>query len=209
MVLKKGLLVVFDGLDAAGKGAMLSMTADYLFNNHKEFDKILLTREPTFSPTGQLIRKKLVEDKDPMSDAKQLLNLYLEDRKQHLDEVIRPAISKGFIVLCDRYKYSTMAYQETQGIDLNSIIDAHKRLTVPDIVFLLDVEPETALQRIELDRGKIEKFEKIDFLSKLRQNYLKLKDVLKEENIVVIDANPSKEKVFNQIKPHLDEVLKQ
>lgn len=199
----KGAFIVFEGLDGSGKGTMLTKTADYLFNEYKAFDRIVLTREPTYSGTGKQIRKMLQQSDSPMSDAKRLLQLYLDDRKTHL-EFLRPLINQNCVILCDRYKYSTLAYQQTQGIPLDSIVKLHEKMLVTDIVFFLDVSPAVALQRIKESRSSIEKFEKEFFFEELRANYLKLPSVLPNENIKIIDANRSKDEVFDLIKSHLD-----
>ncbi len=203
----KGCLIVFEGIDACGKGTMLSMTLDYLFNNFKEFDKLFVTREPTYSHTGRQIRKMLKEDSKPMDNAKKLLELYLDDRKEHLENVIRPVMARKSIILCDRYKHSTLAYQQTQGIPLQQLIAAHKRMLVPDLTLILDLPANIALDRISQNRGNFDKFEKKSFLEELRQNYLELPKFLEGENIKIIDASDSKEKVFERIKEAVLKVL--
>ncbi len=203
----KGCFIVFEGLDGSGKGTMLAKTAEWLFNSHL-VDKILLTREPTNSTYGKQIRKMLVSDKEPMTKAKQLLNLYLEDRKEHLEKVIKPALQLNTVVLCDRYKYSTICYQQAQGIPLDKIISLHERMLVPDLALILDVSPEIALERIRQNRAKYEKFEKRFFLEELRQNYLALKKQLPNENIKIINAGLPPEEVFASIKRNISMVLK-
>ncbi len=203
-----GKFIVFEGIDGSGKGTMLTKTAEWLFNQSVDHDKIVLTREPTFSGTGKQIRKMLKSDKEPLTKAKRLLQLYLEDRREHLDKVIKPAIRLGSIVLCDRYKYSTICYQQAQGIGVSKIISLHERMLVPDLVLILDVEPKTALARIRSSRSRIEKFEKDFFLEELRGNYLALKKLLPNENIKIIDANCSIEETFAKVKKELAKILK-
>ncbi len=204
----QGKFVVFEGIDGSGKGTILARTAEWLFNSSKEFDKILITREPTFSGAGKQVRKMLRSDQEPLSKAKRLLQLYLEDRKEHLDRVIKPALQLGSIVLCDRYKYSTICYQQAQGIPVEKIISLHERMLVPDLVLVLDVEPRIALQRIRLSRSSIEKFEKGFFLEELRENYLALKKLLPKEPIRVIDASASIEETFSKAKREIARALK-
>jgi len=206
-MVKKGSFVVFEGLDGSGKGTMLALTAEWLFNSHM-VDKILLTREPTNSTYGKQIRKTLSQDTEPMTKAKRLLNLYLEDRKEHLEKVIKPALQLNTFVLCDRYKYSTICYQQAQGIPLEKIISLHQRMLVPDLVLILDVSAGAALGRIRAARGQTEKFEKKFFLEELRQNYLALKKQLPRENIKVIDAGCPQEEVFEQAKKAISKLLK-
>lgn len=202
-----GKFIVFEGLDGSGKGTMLALTADYIFNSRKEFDKLLLTREPTSSAVGNHIRKILAKDLDPMSKAKQLLQLYLDDRKEHLEKVIKPAIQKNVLVLCDRYKHSTLCYQQTQGIPFEKIQKLHEKMLVPDLTIILDVPPAIALERIAGDRTGIEKFEKDFFLSELRENYKRLPEKLSKENIKIIDASGSIKQVFSLVKKEVEKVL--
>lgn len=203
-----GKFIVFEGLDGSGKGTMLAKTAEWLFNSNKGYDKILLTREPTFSGYGKQIRKLLKSDREPLTKAKQLLQLYLDDRKEHLDTIIKPALQLGSIILCDRYKYSTICYQQAQGIPVEKIISLHERMLVPDLVLILDVEPETALQRIRSGRSSIEKFEKDFFLGELRENYLRLERLLPKEPIKVIDANSPIDETFERVKRAVSRALK-
>jgi len=203
-----GKFIVFEGLDGSGKGTIMTKSAGWLFNSSTSTDKILMTREPTFSGAGKQIRKMLKEDKEPLTKSKQLLQLYLEDRKEHLEKVIKPALQLGSIVFCDRYKYSTICYQQAQGIPVEKIISLHNRMLVPDLVLILDVDPATAIHRIQVGRSSIEKFEKQFFLEELRGNYLALKKLLPKENIKVIDANCSIEDTFSKAKREIARVLK-
>ncbi len=203
----QGKFIVFEGLDGSGKGTMLALTAKWLFSN-TEYDKILLTREPTYSGVGRQIRKILKSDRDPLDKAKLMLTLYLEDRKEHLEKVIKPALQLGSIVLCDRYKYSTMCYQHAQGIELSKIIALHRNMLVPDITLILDVDVDIALQRIAYERKTREKFESKSFLEEIRQNYLKIPELLPNENIKIIDANGTIEETFAKVKREISKVLK-
>lgn len=188
---------------------MLLRSAEYLFENFKEFDSIFITREPTASSTGLAIRKMLRTQSSPLTSSKELLRLYLEDRKEHLNNFVRPLLTKGAIILCDRFKYSTIAYQHTQGIPLQKVIELHKNMLIPNITFILDISPETALQRIQASRERIEKFEKESFLKDLRENYLKLKDFPPKENIKIINAEKPIEEVFSEIKAELNKLIKE
>lgn len=202
-----GKFIVFEGLDGSGKGTMLSLTARWLFSS-TEYDKILLTREPTYSGAGRQIRNILKSDRDPLDKAKLMLTLYLEDRKEHLEKVIKPALQLGSIVLCDRYKYSTICYQHAQGIPLERTIALHEKMLVPDLTLILDVDVDTAFWRINSDRKTKEKFENKEFLEEIRQNYLQLPRLLPKENIKIIDASASIEETFTKVKREISRVLR-
>ncbi|MEM4598781.1 MAG: dTMP kinase [Candidatus Diapherotrites archaeon] len=201
-----GKFIVFEGIDGCGKGTMLSLAAKWLFS--MEFDNILLTREPTYSGVGKQIRGILKSDTNPVEKAKLMLSLYIEDRKEHLEKVIRPALRLNSIILCDRYKYSTICYQHAQGIPIEKIIAAHRRMLIPDLVLILDVDVDTAIARMSLERKVKEKFEQRDFLKEIRETYLEIPNLLPDENIKIIDANRSTEEVFESVKKEISKVLK-
>ncbi|MBI5229299.1 dTMP kinase [Candidatus Micrarchaeota archaeon] len=198
-----GRFIVFEGMDGCGKGENTKRLASFLFDRSKEYDFIVVTHEPTYGKHGVQIRKLLKSETDPYRSADKLLELYVKDRIEHLKEVITPSLKEGAMVICDRYKYSTLAFQQTQGIPLEKIIKMHDGMPVPDVVFILDIPPEGALERLR-ERTAVEKFEKLEFMKKLRENYLKLVDQLPKEKIVVINASKSRESVFESIVKKLD-----
>ncbi|MDO8740933.1 MAG: dTMP kinase [Candidatus Woesearchaeota archaeon] len=204
--MQKGIFIVFDGMDGTGKSTNLYKSAEYIFEKTKQYTHLLLTREPTYSPYGQELRKMLREEKDPLKNAKMCFELFIKDRKHHVDNMIAPALKSGQIVLMDRYKYSNIAFQQTQGIDKKELIEANAKFIVPDLIIILDLDPEASLARIK-NRSETEKFENLEFMKKLRHNFLNLKKDLPNENIVIIDASKSREEVFNEIKKELDKVL--
>ena len=108
------------------------------------------------------------------------------------------------IVLCDRYYYSTIAFQGAQGLDINELISKNKNFRKPDAAFILDADPELALKRIEY-REK-EKFEKLEFMKKIRANFLKLPSLLKD-NIKIINSNKTLGEVFEDIKKEADKMI--
>ncbi len=199
----KNLFIVFDGLDGSGKGEMIKRLEKYLSSKG---GKVLVTREPTDGKYGKEIRKILREEKDPKAGAEKCLNLFVKDREEHLAKDIEPFLSKDGIVICDRYYYSTIAFQHTQGIDMEKVIAENMAFRTPDIVFILDLPAEVALERIGKRGEGIEKFEQLDFMKELRKNFLKLKDEL-DDNIKIIDSSKSKDKVFEQIKKEIDQLI--
>ena len=159
--MKKGIFIVVDGIDGSGKSEILKMLHNYLFSKHKNY-RLLTTREPTNGAYGKQIRQMLRKEKNPISSSKKLMDLFVKDRKDHIKNTIEPFLKKSNeheinILLCDRYYYSTIAFQSAQGIDIKDIIAKNKVFRKPDIAFILDVEPSVALDRIEY--RKKEKFE--------------------------------------------------
>ena len=204
----KNLFIVLDGMDGTGKSEMVKLLHNYLFSKNKKY-RILTTREPTNGKYGSEIREILKWEEEPLKNAEKLLDLFTKDREEHLKNIILPFIEKSNgtesnILLCDRYYYSTIAFQNTQGLDIKRTIAINKDFKNPDIAFILDIPAETALDRIK-HREK-EKFEKLEFMKKLRKNFLGLKNHL-TDNIVIIDASKSKEDVFKEIKKEIDKIL--
>jgi len=202
----KNLFIVIDGLDGSGKSELIKNLHNYLLSKSKNY-RILTTREPSDGTYGREIRKILEEEKDPIINAEKLLELFTKDREDHLKNVILPFLEKtneDTIVLCDRYYHSNIAFQNTQGLEFERIIDKNKDFRKPDITFILDLKPEIALERIK-HREK-EKFEQLEFMKKLRNNFLKLPKLL-NENIKIVDASKNAEEVLEVVKKEVDKLL--
>ena len=204
--MKKGILIVIDGIDGSGKSEIVKMLHNYLFSNKKY--RILTTREPTNGIYGNKIREMLRKEKNPKSNSGKFMELFIKDRNQHLKNTICPFLEKSSehelnIVLCDRYYYSTIAFQSAQGININSLIKKNQKFRKPDIAFILDIEPSIALKRIEY-REK-EKFEQLEFMEKIRRNFLKLPKLL-NDNIMIIDASKPLKKVVKSIIKEIDKI---
>ena len=205
----KNLFIVFDGMDGTGKSTQVSLLHEYIFKLDKSI-RILTTREPTYGKYGTQVRKMLSTHKDPYSDSDKLLDLYVKDREDHLNNLIKPFLKKDgantSIVLCDRYYYSTIAYQHTQGIPLNKLISMNKKFLKPDLALILDLHPETALHRIGKERA-IEKFEKLEFMKDLRKTFHSLPGLL-TDNMKIIDTSDAEDETFAKIKKAVDKVIK-
>jgi len=208
MGIKKGMFIVIDGIDGSGKSEILKQLHNYLFSKHKKHT-LLTTREPTNGIYGSKIRKILRNEKDPKINGKKLMGLFIMDRQAHLKNVIAPFLNSSnkhelHIALCDRYYYSTIAFQGAQGLDMHEIISKNKKFRKPDIAFILDVKPSIALERISC-REK-EKFEQLEFMKKIRKNFLELPELL-EDNIKVIDSSKPLKEVFEDVIEEVDNIL--
>ena len=205
--MRKSLFIVIDGMDGSGKSELIKLLHNYLFTKNKKY-RILTTREPTNGTYGEKIRRFLIEEKDPSLNAEVLLELFTKDREEHLKNVILPFLENNDhelnIILCDRYYYSTIAFQSTQGMDIERTLEENKNFRKPDIAFILDVKPEIALERIK-NRDK-EKFEQIEFMQKLRKNFLDLSIHL-DDNIKIVDASKNPDEVFKDVKEEIDKLL--
>ena len=204
----RGIFIVIDGIDGSGKGEIVKKLHNHLFSKSKSYS-ILTTREPTNGMHGMKIRKILETEKNPDENAGNLLELFIKDREEHVEDVIAPFLKNSDggnanIVICDRYYHSTIAFQSTQGIDTDELIKKNSKFPKPDITFILDLEPETAMKRMS-GREK-EKFENLDFMKSLRKKFLELPKLL-NERIIIIDASKNVEKVFEDVKKEVDRII--
>lgn len=206
-----GKFIVFDGLPGAGKSTMIKMAFDYIYGRDKKYDNILVTDEPTNGPFGLELRELFKKQKSPIDFSEEIFDLFYKDRKWHIKNIIKPCLDKGFVILCDRYKYSSIAYQTVQGIDFERVFFRHKSFLSPDLAFVFDVLPEIAIKRIALDdsikRKQSDNFRGMDFVSKLRPLFVKMPVFFPNENIVVVDSGASIRDVFSVVQKNIDELL--
>lgn len=161
--MKRGLLVAFEGIDGTGKSTQLPLLAQFL---RAQGLRVIETREPTDGPYGQQIRA-LYSNRGQVTP-EQELELFLQDRRQHVETCILPALNEGSIVLTDRYYFSTAAYQGAAGLDPVEIFARHDFAPEPDMVLLLTQTPADSVARIHTHRGEaLNDFEQQDQLEKV------------------------------------------
>jgi len=183
---KKGFFIVFEGIDGAGLTTNSKYLNEWLT---KKNIKSIYTKEPTDSELGKIIRNYLKQGADPYF----LTLLFTTDRFLHVKNVILPALKEKIGVICDRYYYSTIAYQSVHGVKEKIIRDLNKFCPKPNLVFLLDIPPEISLKR---KGNKREMYENEKFLNEVRKKYLELAF---EENFIIINTNDSLENVNKKI----------
>ncbi|MEM4648119.1 MAG: dTMP kinase [Candidatus Pacearchaeota archaeon] len=193
--------IVIDGIDGAGKSTMAKLLAKYLAK--KNF-KVFITHEPCKNTKIGKKIKELVR-KNKKFSKEFWITLFNQDRIEHIENIIKPKLNMGYIVISDRYYYSTLAYQLNEK-NWKKYLDRNKFLK-PDLVFILDVYPSIGLNRI---KRKKTIFEKEKFLEKVRKKFLLIykKRKILDENIYLIDANQPKTKVFLDIKKIIDNFIK-
>jgi len=202
---RKALFIAFEGLDGSGKSTQIRKLAEFLFKEDK-YNHVVITREPyKDASTRGIIRR----DSNPLDGAEKLADLFIADRKRHVEELISPSLERGCHVLTDRYRLSTISYQSAQGLSINDLIDRHLGLPVPDITFIIDVSGKTAIERLKKEPTAQEhKFEKnLEFLDKIREQMLKAVKIMNEDNIYVINGERSVEEIFDEIKVILSRVF--
>ena len=208
---KRGLFIAFEGIDGSGKSTQIEMLAHYIKKLDK-YNEYLFAREPTEKANG--LKAKLANDKNAFSDGDEMTSLYIEDRRQHL-KPIEAVLEAGIIVLCDRFKLSTYAYQETQGVSRARIENLHNLAGIynPHLTLFVDVDAEVAHKR-RIHRGeKLDKFEQGDFQQKLLEKYRVLVSyagTMPNFAGVVKKVNGNKlvDAVFEQVKAEFDPVYR-
>ena len=201
MLLRKGLLVVFEGIDGAGKSTQTHMLFEYLKNKGL---KVVLSREPTDSIYGQRIRDLAQNARDSISPLEEY-RLFVDDRKIHVKNVINPALKSLSIVILDRYYFSNMAYQGAIGLDPNEIRSENEAFSpIPDIVFIFNIQPVQGIERIEKSRKeKPNLFEKEENLKRAA----KIFDSLKDRFITRVNGAENVDSIHNQVKEKVDELI--
>jgi dTMP kinase len=167
MTIKRGFFIVLEGIDGCGKSTHRRMLAKRLRDLGY---RVVETREPSDGRVGRLLREQSERGMRFRGEVEALL--YAADRLQHVTEVIEPALREGCIVVSERYFHSSIAYQGAEGVDMDWIRELNKFALEPDLVILLDIKPETAVERM---RGRrLTAYEDYETQRKVREIYLKL-----------------------------------
>lgn len=203
--MQKGLFITFEGADGCGKTTQLNLLAESL--QAKGYD-VLITREPGGKGLGEKIREILLNYDGEVSDNCEAF-LFLADRAQHIDVIVKPAVEAGKVVLCDRHIDSTLAYQGYgRGVDLKQLKMLNNIATsgfVPDLTFVFDVDVETSMSRVGNEKDRMESAG-IEFFERVKNGYL---EIAKSEpnRVKVINSNDSIENIFGQVKSYADLML--
>lgn len=171
--MSKGFFIVFEGPEGAGKTTQITMLEQNLISHNIN---PILTREPGGTKAADRIREVILDPNLEINPLSEFL-LYSASRAQHVGEVIKPALERCETVISDRFFGASVAYQGYgRGLDLDFIVDLSKKVTQgiePDLVILLDIDPEIGLHRIA-KRGQKDRLELADisFHKKVRSGFL-------------------------------------
>lgn len=163
------MFISFEGIDGCGKSTQARLLADAL---RAEGHEVVLTREPGGSPGAEEIRRLLVEGAGERWSGETECLLFTAARRDHLERTIRPALDSGQTVITDRFADSTRVYQGAARGDLRGMVDRLHDLAIgvePDLTFVIDLDPETALDRGTARGGTEDRFERLglDFQRRL------------------------------------------
>ena len=194
-----GKFIVIEGLDGSGKSAQVDLVIDYLKQNEKD---VVVTKEPTVdSEAGKKVKQALRHEisVEPL----ELQGLYVQDRKEHLENKVVPSLKEGKFVVSSRYAFSTFAYGYSDGLDVDLLIKMNDNFLLPDLTIIVDVSPESCVQRIEGRGEPKELFEKLEKLTKVGEIYKKLPNMF--ENVVMVNGERPIQEVFEDIKNIIDD----
>lgn len=196
----KGMFITVEGPDGSGKTTQLQLLVRSLTEKGYE---VVVTREPGGTKVGNSIREVLLSpEHDEMTPRVEMM-LYAASRAQNIDQVIRPALKRGAIVVCDRFVDASIAYQG-YGLqyDLNQILSLNEWATAgikPDLTFLFDLTPDQASRRMK-ERGQLDRIESRDE-SFHQRVYDGFKKILEHhpDRMVRIDANATIEMIQDEV----------
>jgi dTMP kinase len=196
---EKGLLIVIEGLDGAGLSTQSALLAEYLRGQNRE---VVLTKEPTASPIGKLIKSALNRKSELSLFTLQLL--FAADRAEHLEKEIEPALKAGKMVISDRYILSSLAFGSVDN-DLEFLKQINARFRKPDLTIIIDTPSRVCLERISSNRENIELFEEEERLNKVRAQYFALKDHF--EKTVMVAGDRAKDEVSKEIQDVVEKII--
>lgn len=206
--MKKNLFIAFEGIDGSGKSTQVKLLKEKL---EAAGHKVYTTCEPTDAPPGKMIRDIFNHRID--GDHRTIAALFVADRLHHIlnktDGMLK-MLEDGYTVITDRYYFSSYAYQSPH-INQHWVIQANSLaagLLRPDVNIYIDITPEISIERLNKGRTSIELYETLDNLRLVRDKYLELIDLLKnEEKVFVANGDQSPESIANKVWEHISAML--
>lgn len=196
-----GKFIVVEGLDGSGKSAQVDLLIDFLKKNEKE---VIITKEPTIdSEAGKKIRQAL--KKEIIIEPLELQKLYVQDRKEHLENKVISALKDRKFVVSSRYAFSTFAYGGSDGLDVDLLIKMNEDFLLPDLTIIINVNPNSCMERIEGRGEPKELFEKKEKLIKVNEIYKKIPNMF--ENVIMVNGERPIIEVFEEIKKIVEKII--
>ena len=186
---KHGFFICIEGLDASGK----TTQARRLVRNLRQrgFEAVYTT-EPSSGEIGRFIRARILKGRKRVPSVVEAL-LFAVDRIDHVKREIKPALQEGKVVVCDRYVFSSIAYQGAAGLDTKWIEEINRSALPPDLAIYLDVPPEVVVKRMKRKRSVMER---LQVQRRVREVYMKL---VESGRLVPIDGNRPADDVSKNI----------
>ncbi|MFM1561045.1 MAG: dTMP kinase [Roseibacillus sp.] len=185
-----GSLIVLEGIDGTGKSTQAKLLAAAL---REQGHRVALSREPTDGPFGRRLRESATTGR---LSPEEELQLFHQDRREHVETLIEPALQGGEIVILDRYYFSSMAYQGIRGFDPQEIRRVSEEFAPPpDLLLLLDLSLDTALARIGVRNGEANEFEQRESLQLCSEIFHSVQD----DFVTIIDADQSIDEIHAAI----------
>ena len=190
--MSRGLFIVIEGIDGTGKSTQAARLADWFREQGRE---VVLSREPTAGPWGQRVRESAATGR---LSPEEELEYFLNDRRQHVEELIEPSLAAGKVVILDRYYFSTMAYQGARGFDPLEIRRKNESFAPrPDLLLILDLDVDVALERIGARGDTANEFEQRGNLERCQEIFLSLSG---ESFVCVVDSQGTLDEVTQRIR---------
>ena len=200
MALKRGILIIYEGIDGTGKSTQCGLLAKWL--DAMQVPNIALA-EPTRGAWGMKIRKLLSDGRQGISPQEEL-SWFNNDRRDDIERNILPALKENMVVLMDRYYFSTAAYQGALGLEPDQIRLENERFApIPDRVLIFLASPEKCLERIESSRGQKSAFEKLNYLINVQEIFKSFNG----PNIRFIESVGSVSEVHEKVLTEIDDLF--
>jgi dTMP kinase len=193
---KKGVFIVIEGLDGSGKTTQAKLLVEKL----KKYNAVFTT-EPSNGKTGTYIRNQCLYENTRLPTESEAL-LFAADRIEHCQTEVKPALDAGKVVVCDRYIYSSLAYQGSAGLSLDWIKTINARALQPDFCVFIDVPPEKVIERLQRKKSVMETLEN---QQKVREVYLKF---VEKGELVRVDGDKPVETVAEELYGKVLDLLK-
>ncbi len=206
--MKKNLFIAFEGIDGSGKSTQVKLLS---YNLKNAGHKVYLTKEPTDSPIGKLIRD--IFNHKMEADHRTIAGLFVADRLHHLlnkTDGILKKLEEGYTVITDRYYFSSYAYHGTH-MPMEWVIEANSlsaNLLRPDLNIYIDISPEASMERLNSDRGSLELYETVENLHNVRNKYKEAFGLLKfRESVFSLDGNRAPHVIASEIWNEISNLL--
>ncbi len=204
---RRGIFITFEGVEGSGKSTQIDLLAGFLNENGYE---VIRTREPGGTPIGDKIRKIVLNPDFSEMDFKTEALLYAANRAQHIEEVIKPALAEGKVILSDRYVDSSFAYQSYgRGLDKKKIETLNNWATddlKADLTILLNIPADEGLRRTESSLADRIEQEDIGFHDRVSKGFLKIAKKF-PQRIKIIDATRDVDQIHQEIVKIVQELL--